>query len=140
MLTCKDILSELPFGNVTVLIELSGADLLEALENGVSQIEDKAGRFAQVSGMTYSYDASRPAGSRIVTAKVAGEIVDPEATYTLATNDYVFGGGDGYEALTRGKALIDASGGTLMASMVMDYIASQDEIAPQVEGRITRLD
>ena len=45
VLTRKDILSELPFGNTAVLIELSGADLLAAIENGVSQVEDTAGRF-----------------------------------------------------------------------------------------------
>jgi 2',3'-cyclic-nucleotide 2'-phosphodiesterase (5'-nucleotidase family) len=139
VLTRKDILSELPFGNVTVLIELSGADLLAALENGVSEVEDKAGRFPQVSGMTYSYDAARPAGSRIVEVKVAGEPLSMGQTYTVATNDYIFGGGDGYAALTRGKALIDAAGGTLMASMVMDYIAKKGEVAPAVEGRIKRL-
>ena len=60
--------------------------------------------------------------------------------YKLATNEYVYGGGDGYEALSQGKALIDASGGTLMASMVMDYITAKGEIAPQVEGRITRVE
>ena len=72
VLTRKDILSELPFGNVVVLIELSGADLLAALENGVSQIEDAAGRFPQVSGMSYRYDASKPAGRRIVAVEVGG--------------------------------------------------------------------
>jgi 5'-nucleotidase/UDP-sugar diphosphatase len=122
-----------------VLIELSGADLLAALENGVSQVEDTAGRFPQVSGMSYRYDASKPAGSRIVEVEVGGAPLEMGKIYKLATNDYVFGGGDGYAALTRGKPIIDAAGGTLMASMVMDYIAEQGEVAPQVEGRITRL-
>ncbi|MGH6919158.1 MAG: 5'-nucleotidase C-terminal domain-containing protein, partial [Geminicoccaceae bacterium] len=67
-----------------------------------------------------------------------GEPLDPGRTYTVATNDYIFGGGDGYEALTRGKALVDASAATLMANMVMDYITAKGEIAPEVEGRITR--
>jgi 2',3'-cyclic-nucleotide 2'-phosphodiesterase (5'-nucleotidase family) len=140
VLTRKDILSELPFGNVTVLIELSGADLLAALENSVSEVEDTAGRFAQVSGMTYSYDASKPAGSRIVAIEVGGRPLEMGKVYKLATNDFIFAGGDGYAALTRGKAIIDVAAGTLMASMVMDYIAERGEIAPKVEGRITRLD
>jgi 2',3'-cyclic-nucleotide 2'-phosphodiesterase (5'-nucleotidase family) len=139
VLTRKDILTELPFGNVTVVVEISGADLRAALENGVSEVEDKAGRFAQVSGMTYRYDAASPAGSRIVEVLVAGEPLDPARTYTLATNDYIFGGGDGYEALTHGKALVDASAATLMASMVMDYIAAKGEVAPAVEDRIGRI-
>lgn len=138
-LTRKDILGELPFGNVTVLLELTGADLLAALENGVSQVEDKAGRFPQVSGMSFTYDAARPAGSRIVGVKIAGADLDPAKLYRLATNDYVYGGGDGYTSLGRGKALIDPSGGKLMASMVMDWIAAKGEVAPAVEGRITRL-
>jgi 2',3'-cyclic-nucleotide 2'-phosphodiesterase (5'-nucleotidase family) len=139
VLTRKDVLSELPFGNVTVLIELSGADLRDALENGVSQVEDKAGRFPQVSGMTFTYDAAARAGSRIVEVEVAGEPLDSSRIYTVATNDYIFGGGDGYEALSRGKALVDASAATLMASMVMDYIAAKGEVAPAAEGRITRI-
>ena len=139
VLTRKDVLTELPFGNVAVLLELSGADLLAALENGVSQVEDGAGRFPQVSGMSFSYDPSRPPGSRIVEAEVGGQPVEASRDYAVATNDYVYGGGDGYEALSRGTALIDPSGGTLLANIVMDYIERQGEIAPETEGRITRL-
>jgi 2',3'-cyclic-nucleotide 2'-phosphodiesterase (5'-nucleotidase family) len=139
VLTRKDILSELPFGNLTVLIELSGADLLAALENGVSQVEDKAGRFPHVSGMSATYDPSKPAGSRIVEVQVGGAPLEMGRMYKLATNDYVQGGGDGYEALSRGKPLIDASGATLMASMVLDNYAKKGEVAPAVEGRITRV-
>jgi 2',3'-cyclic-nucleotide 2'-phosphodiesterase (5'-nucleotidase family) len=139
VLTRKDVLTELPFGNVTVLLELSGADLLAALENGVSQVENGAGRFPQVSGMTFSYDPAQPPGSRIIEAEVGGKPVEASRVYKVATNEYVYGGGDGYQALARGKALIDASGGTLLASMVMNYIARQGEVAPKLEGRITRL-
>ena len=140
VLTRNDILSELPFGNVTVLIELTGADLLAALENGVSQVEEGAGRFPQVSGMTYTYDAAKPAGSRIVEVKVAGVPLDIGRVYKVATNDYIVGGGDGYAALSRGTPLIDASGATLMATTVMNYITAMGgEVAPAVEGRITRL-
>ena len=57
----------------------------------------------------------------------------------MAANDYMFGGGDGYRALARGQVVIDLSGGPLLASMVMDYIKQQREIAPRVEGRITRV-
>ena len=103
VLTRKDILTELPFGNVVMLIELSGANLLAALENGVSQVPDAAGRFPQVSGLTFSYDAAKPAGSQIVKVKIGGAPLDPGGTYKVATNDYVFGGGDGYAALSRGK-------------------------------------
>jgi 2',3'-cyclic-nucleotide 2'-phosphodiesterase (5'-nucleotidase family) len=139
VLTRKDILSELPFGNVVVLIELSGADLLAALENGISQLEDAAGRFPQVSGMSYRLDASKPAGRRVVAVEVGGRPLAPGRVYKVATNEYVHGGGDGYAALARGKPIIDPAAGTLIAGAVMDYIARQGAIAPKVEGRIARL-
>ncbi len=140
-LTRKDILTELPFGNVTVVVELSGADLLGVLENGVSQVEDKAGRFPQVSGLRFTYDPAKPAGARVVSVEVGGEPLDPARTYRVATNDYMLGGGDGYAAFGRGRVIVDASGGTLMATTVMNYItALGGEISPAVEGRITRVE
>ena len=135
-LTRRNILEELPFGNVTVLLELSGAELRAALENGVSQVENLAGRFPQVAGMTLVYDPQAPAGSRVVAVEVGGEPLDPARTYTVATNDYMAGGGDGYEALERGRQIIDAAGATLMATMVMDYIEAEGTVAPRVDGRI----
>jgi 5'-nucleotidase / UDP-sugar diphosphatase len=71
VLTRKNILMELPFGNVVVLIELSGADLLAALENGVSQIEDTAGRFPQVSGMTFTFDPANPPAAALSRSRSA---------------------------------------------------------------------
>ncbi len=135
-LTQKDVLSELPFGNLVVLIELSGGDLLGALENGVSEIENIGGRFPHLSGMTMVFDPSAPKGKRIVSAKVGGAELDRNKSYKLATNDYIYGGGDGYAALTRGKPLIDPSGGKLMATVVMDYIAAKGTVAPKLEGRV----
>jgi 5'-nucleotidase / UDP-sugar diphosphatase len=140
VLTRRDVLSELPFGNKTVKLEVKGADILAALENGFSQAGQGAGRFPQVSGMTVSYDPNRPVGSRVTGVTVAGRPLDPAATYTLATNDYMAGGGDGYGALAAGKNLIDPSAARLMASQVMEHIAARGEVAPKVEGRIVRLD
>lgn len=139
-LTRRDILTELPFGNVTVVVELTGAEIIEALENGVARIEDKAGRFPQVSGLRFTYDPAKPAGSRIVSVEIGGKPLDPARSYRVATNDYLLSGGDGYAVLGRGRVIIDASAGTLMATTVMDHVAALGgEIAPQLEGRILRL-
>jgi len=135
-LTRRDILHELPFGNSGVLVELSGADLLTALENGVSQVENKAGRFPQVSGLRLTYNPGKPAGSRVLDVQVGGKALDRTATYRVATNDFLLKGGDGYSSLPKGKVLIDPSGGTMMATTVMRYITAQGSVAPQVEGRI----
>jgi 2',3'-cyclic-nucleotide 2'-phosphodiesterase (5'-nucleotidase family) len=136
-LTRKDVLTELPFGNVAVLIELSGAQLLAALENGVSRIEDTAGRFPQVSGLSFTFDGDRPPGQRVSELKIAGQPMDMAQRYRVATNDFIYGGGDGYAALAEGRAIIDAAGAMLMATMVIDYIAQAGTIAPAIEGRIT---
>jgi len=136
VLTRKDVLTELPFGNVTVLLDMTGADVLAALENGVSQVEEKAGRFPQVSGLAFTYDPKAAAGSRVVNVTVGGKALDKAKTYKVATNDYMAGGGDGYAAMKNAKVVIDASGATLMATTVMNHIAANAPVAPKVEGRI----
>ena len=78
-LTRKDILTELPFGNTVVVAQITGADLLAALENGVSAVADKAGRFPQVSGMSFVYDPALPPGSRIVVRRGRRRAARPAA-------------------------------------------------------------
>lgn len=136
-LTRKDVLTELPFGNGTVMLELSGADLLAALENGVSDVENRAGRFPQVSGLSFTYDPAAAKGSRVTAVMIGGKALDKARTYKVATNDYMANGGDGYAVLKNGKPLIDASAAKLMATMVMDYIDAKSPVAPKIEGRIT---
>ncbi len=135
-LTRKDILSELPFGNLGVLIELSGADLLAALENGVSGVEQKAGRFPQTAGLTIVYDLKAESGKRLRSVAIGGKKLAPDAVYRVATSDYLAGGGDGYAALTRGKLLSDTRFAKLLATTVADYIERQGTVAPEIEGRI----
>jgi 2',3'-cyclic-nucleotide 2'-phosphodiesterase (5'-nucleotidase family) len=136
-LTRRDVLTELPFGNVVVLLEITGAGLRTALEEGVSAVEDVAGRFPHVSGLTFVFDPRRPKGSRVLQVQVGGKPLDPAAVYRLATNEYMMAGGDGYAALTKARPIIDPSGGALMANVVMDYIAAKGTVSPAVEGRIT---
>ncbi|MCR9255306.1 MAG: 5'-nucleotidase C-terminal domain-containing protein [Alphaproteobacteria bacterium] len=137
-LTRRDILSELPFGNRTVLLEMTGADIVAALENGVSRVEDRAGRFPHVSGMTFRYDMTQPAGDRVVRAMVGDEPLDPAHTYRLATNDFMAGGGDGYGVFQNARVLIDETSGDYMASQLMRHIETAGTVSPTVEGRITR--
>ena len=136
-LTRRDIQSELPFGNKTISIEVTGADIVAALENGFSAIEDVSGRFPHVSGMTVTYDPEAEPGSRVVDVMVGGEQISPDAVYTLATNDFMARGGDGYEMFAGAPRVIDELAGRLMAGQVMDYVAQRETIAPEVEGRIT---
>ena len=135
-LTAGDILAELPFGNKTVSLAITGEQLLAALENGFSQVEDGAGRYPHVSGMTVTVDLSAEPMSRVQDVTVGGAPLDLGATYTMATNDYMAGGGDGYTVLRDAVVLIDGDASVLMASQMIDYIKAAGTVAPEIEGRI----
>lgn len=139
VLTRRDILTELPFGNVTTVTELPGSQVLAALENGVSQVETGAGRFLQLSGATIVYDPAAAPGARISEALIGGEPLDVNKVYRVVTNDYIMGGGDGFTALGGGKVIVDKGNGNLMATDVMDYVAKLGKVTVGVEGRIRKL-
>ncbi|MCU9847747.1 5'-nucleotidase C-terminal domain-containing protein [Defluviimonas sp. WL0024] len=139
VLTRRDVLTELPFGNVTVVTELPGSQILAALENGVSQVEKGAGRFPHVSGMSFAFDASAEAGARVSEVMVGDAPLDPDKVYSVATNDYMLGGGDGYAALGGGKVIVNAGNGNLMANDVIDHIVAAGGVKVGVEGRIRTL-
>lgn len=132
----RNILTILPFGNTTVMVRIIGAELRAALENGVSQIERPTARFPQVSGLRFVYNPQAPVGSRVRTVTVGGALLDLTKTYTVAANDYLLAGGDGYSMLAKGKVLIGGTDGKLMANEVMAYVRKRGTIDPKVEGRI----
>ena len=142
-LTKRDVLSMLPFKNKVVKVELSGAILRQVLEHGVARSAEDAepGRFPQVSGIKFSFDATRPPGSRIVSLTVNGKPLDEKKTYTLAATDYVaIDGGDGYAMLKGARLLIPRERGQLDSDVLQTAIIAQKVITPKVEGRIKRLD
>jgi 2',3'-cyclic-nucleotide 2'-phosphodiesterase (5'-nucleotidase family) len=135
-LTRRDILSELPFGNSTSLVEVTGADVKAVLENGVSMLEQRAGRFPQVSGLKFEVDPKAPAGFRVSNVQVGGEPLDLGRTYKVATNNFMLMGGDGYAAFTKGRVLIGQTDGKLLANEVMAYVRKKGTVDAKVEGRI----
>ncbi len=136
-ITRRDVFAELPFGNTVVLLEITGADLVAALENGFSQLGGTPGRFPQIAGGRVVVDPSRPVGQRLVTFTVGGEPVDPAATYRLATNDFLYRGGDGYESLARARAIVGPTDGPLLATVVADHLEGLGTVNAAPEGRIT---
>jgi 5'-nucleotidase len=141
-LTRRDVLSMLPFKNRVVKLELTGAILRAALEHGVARSAEDAepGRFPQVSGMRYVFDARRSPGARITKLTVNGKALDDRKTYTLATTDYVAGGGDGYAMLKDARLLIPVAQGQFDSDVLQKAISLVRAIAPKTDGRITRLD
>lgn len=138
-LTRRDILTELPFGNTTVVTELPGSQILLALKNGVSQAEKGAGRFPQVSGLTYAFDATADAGARVSEVMVGGAPLEADKLHTVAVNDYIVGGGDGYDAQGGGRIVTDGPTGSLVANDVMTYVEKLGTVGVAVEGRIIKL-
>ncbi|WP_328766101.1 5'-nucleotidase C-terminal domain-containing protein [Devosia aurantiaca] len=143
-ITVGEVITVLPFSNTLATVDISGADVIEALENGVSDVENGAGRFSQVAGLKYSYTLSKPVGERVSDVMVKGEgdewvPIDEEATYTIVTNNYVRGGGDGFETFAEGDNPYDF--GPPLEQVLAEYIAKQGgEVAPYLDGRITVLD
>lgn len=139
-ITMGEVLTVLPFQNTLSTFQISGAGLMAALENGVSQVEEGAGRFPQVSGMKFTWDASKaPEEGRIVEAMINqdGEWValDVGAEYSVVTNNYVRGGGDGFNMFsTDGKNAYDY--GPSLEDVLADYLASNAPYKPYTDGRI----
>lgn len=135
-----DVLTVLPFQNTLATFQLKGADVVAALENGVSQIEEGAGRFPQVAGLTFSIDAKAEAGSRISNVMVAeGEgfaPIDMAKTYGVVSNNYMRGGGDGYAVFaSNGMQAYDFGPG--LEAVVADYLKANTPYTPYTDGRIT---
>jgi 2',3'-cyclic-nucleotide 2'-phosphodiesterase (5'-nucleotidase family) len=136
VLTRGDVVTILPFNNTATVLRLSGADLVAALENGVSQLPTPAGRFPQVSGLSFRYDPAAAPGSRVRSVTVGGAPLDPARTYTLATNDFLANGGDGYETFKTAEVVVPAQAGPLLSDLLAAAIQREGTIAPRVEGRI----
>jgi 5'-nucleotidase len=147
-ITRGGVLEVLPFGNMAATLGLKGADLLLALENGVSRAENPdnegTGRFPQVAGIRFSWDGSKPAGERIVSAEVRNadgsfSPVDPDAVYQVVTNDFMRRGGDEYTIFAE-AAINPYDFGSPLDQILADYIAAFSPVNPVIEGRITRVD
>ncbi len=133
-ITMGEVLTVLPFQNTLATFEASGADVLAALENGVGEVEDGAGRFPQVSGITYTATLSAEPGSRISDVTIGGAPLDEAATYLLATNNYVRNGGDGYSMFENAANAYDFGPG--LETVVADFLIENAPYQPYTDGRI----
>lgn len=134
--TMGEVMTVLPFQNTLATFSASGQTMIDALENGVSQVEEVAGRFPQVAGMTFTWDPSADPGSRIVDVMVNGQPIDPAATYGVVTNNYVRNGGDGYGMFATAEDAYDF--GPDLADVLAEYMAAIAPANPMVEGRIMK--
>ena len=139
--TMGEVLTVLPFQNTLSTFQVSGQTVIDALENGVSQVEEVKGRFPQVAGLKFTWDASvAPNEGRVSDVMVmkdgAWTLIDPAATYTLVSNNYVRGGGDGYKMFRDAANAYDY--GPDLADVTAEYMAKNAPYAPYTDGRITK--
>lgn len=133
--TMGEVLTVLPFQNTLSTFHVSGAIIVEALENGVSQMEEGAGRFPQVAGMSFAVNPAAEAGSRISDVMVAGAPIDLAKMYGVVSNNYVRNGGDGYKMFRSAENAYDY--GPDLADVTAEYIAKHAPYTPYKDGRIT---
>jgi 2',3'-cyclic-nucleotide 2'-phosphodiesterase (5'-nucleotidase family) len=152
----NDIYSALPFDNYIVAMKLTGKQIKDTLEHGVSALEERAGRFPQVSGVAFSYSRSAEKGSRVKDIFIDGKPIEPDRDYVVATSDFLAAGGDGYRAF--GEAIrvsndFSVIGGTIKSNnlvytdpgkwlrdVVVEYLKAKNKILSIVEGRIKEID
>src|SRR5918995_1208874 len=144
LITRGQVLAVLPFGNVVSTTSVSGAEIDAFLENGVSAMPGANGRFPQVSGLCFTYEITAPVGSRVAPENIVHQAADGSCTggavassmtYTLAINDFMATGGDGYP-----NVAFKSTSRNLMDADVADFIAANSPISPSIQGRIVCTD
>lgn len=156
-ITYGDIIAVQPFNNKTVVIEVTGQQIADALEWGVSSLPDENGGFLQVSGMTFSVDAKVKSGCvadvdgflkeikgerRVSDIKVGGKPIDVSAKYTVAGNSFLLTEkGNGYTCFDGAKIVQEDAG--MDNQLLIDYIVESldgtvgdDYSDPYGQGRI----
>ncbi len=131
-ITRKDLVTVFPFGNYVVTKELTGAELVQVLENGVKAYPETLGAFPQVSGITVAFDATRKAGERVTEVLVGDKPLDMEAVYLVATNDFMAAGGDEYTVFATKETVNEYAS---LEEVVLTYLQADGRI-PDIEGRI----
>ncbi len=136
-ITVGDVITVLPFGNYVVTIDVTGAELVQALEHGLSAYPETLGAFPHIAGMNVVFDPSQEVGSRVVEVTVDGEELDPEAIYSLATNDFLGAGGDDYTMFGDNEITALYPG---LDEILIEYIREYGTEGSPVEGRIQTVD
>ncbi|GGS22586.1 MULTISPECIES: bifunctional metallophosphatase/5'-nucleotidase [Streptomyces] len=130
-----------PFTNMMNVVDLTGAQLVTALQQQVSGPNEASPKILQVSkGLTYTLDLTKSGANRVVagTIKLNGEAIDPARTYRVAMNEFLAGGGDGFPALGQGtNKLVGASDLDLFNAYLAAHSTATAPLAPPATDRIT---
>lgn len=133
-ITFEEAITVQPFGNTLTVLTLTGAQIKAALEHGVATWDQGKGQFTHVSkGMSYTFDLSKPAGSRVTAVTFNGQALDDAKTYKVATNNFVANGGDGF-AMFKDAPKLET--GVLDVDILINYLKANPQLEVKPEGRI----
>jgi len=134
-ITWGNLYSVQPFASTVLSMTLSGEQIKWALEQQW-QVPLPPHNLV-VSGLVYTYDAAKPAGSRVTEVKVHGVLLDLKASYTASMVDFLAGGGDGYTTFKEGKNIIN---GPVDVDALTYYVGSMPQpVNVTIDGRIQRV-
>lgn len=123
----RDLVNILPMLDETCVLEMKGAQVTEALENACSQYPKLEGRFAQVSGLRYTFDAAQPPGARVVSVEIPkGTPLDAEKLYKVNTKEYLSKGKDGYDAFLGAKVLRSGEEAPIIPTTMRNHLLTLD--------------
>ncbi|UTS80211.1 bifunctional metallophosphatase/5'-nucleotidase [Phaeobacter piscinae] len=140
--TMGEVLTVLPFQNTLSTFEITGEEVIAALENGVSQVEEIKGRFPQVAGLKFTWDPTVAPNEGRIQDVMVGEgdsfsPIDPAKTYVVVTNNYVRNGGDGYKVFA-GDDKNAYDFGPDLADVMAEYLVENSPYKPYTDGRISQ--
>jgi 2',3'-cyclic-nucleotide 2'-phosphodiesterase (5'-nucleotidase family) len=136
-ITKGNVITVLPFGNYVVTKDLTGAEIVAALENGLTDYPEAKGAFPHIAGMDVVFDPAMEAGSKVVSVEINGEPMDMEMLYSVATNDFMAAGGDAYIMFMDAEITGEYPG---LDEILIDYIQMNGTEGSPVEGRILPID
>ncbi|EXU86824.1 5'-nucleotidase [Streptomyces noursei PD-1] len=130
-----------PFTNMTNVVDLTGAQLLAALQQQVSGPNEASPKILQIShGLTYTLDMTKTGAARVVadSVKLNGAALDPAKTYRVAMNEFLAGGGDGFPALKQGtNKYVGPSDLDALTAYLTAHSTPTSPLAPSAADRIT---
>lgn len=139
-ITRKDIYKELPYRDNLILLEVTGQQVIDAIEHGLYFIKELKGRFLQVSGIQVQYDKTEKQGHRVKEIFINGSLIDKEKLYKLVTTHFIATGGDDYHLLENSKSHVYKNmSNRIISDIVIEYIKKQKLIATKIEDRLNEI-
>jgi 5''-nucleotidase/2'',3''-cyclic phosphodiesterase and related esterases len=136
-ITKGDVITVLPFGNYIITLDVKGSDIITALENGLTDYPAAKGAFPHVAGITFTFDPEKPAMERVTSVMFNGMELDPDKYYSVATNDFMAAGGDGFTSLGASKQTGEFAA---LDEALIEYLDVVDPATVKVEGRVNLYD